>query len=146
MFFKDKKEKMAVWEWGENRTIQRISMDVDTAVVLHPKKPRAHHLIHDFTMRDHVYGGLALLVWQRDSFPKHPFRNIDAFLKSQLEDINQIAKDRAKSAKDKALDDAQRNRLAIMFTMLGYVFGIAVLLAIIYMVIQNGGLENLKFW
>ena len=145
-FRKQKSETRPVWEWGEDRQIKRISMQVESGVVINNKKNRAYHMIHDFMMRDHIKGGLVILTWQRDAFPKHPFRDIDAFRKQQLDDINQIAKESAKSAKDKAMDDTNRNRLVGMFTILGYTFGITILLGIVFMVFSSGAMSNWKFW
>ncbi len=141
-----KPEKRPVWHWGEDRRIQRIMMEVESGFCEDTKTRRAYHMIHDFMMRDLIGGGLTILVWQRDAFPKHPFRKLDDTRKAQLEQINTIANERAKTAKDKALEDSRNMKMATMLTSLGYAFGITILLGIIFMVWQGGGFKNFKLF
>ena len=140
-FGKDKLEKRPVWQWGEDRTIRRALMEVESGAVEDNKNSRAFHSIQDFMMRDHIKGGLTLLVWQRDAFPKNPFRTLDTAQKAQLEDINKIADEMGRKAKDKALDDRRRSQQMLMFNILGYVFGITILLVLAFLIWQNGGIS-----
>lgn len=141
--FGKKVEKRPVWHWGEDRVIKRKMLEVESGVVLDNKVCRAHHMIHDFMMRDAIEGGLALVAWQRDAFPKHPFRKLDTVRKSQLEDINKIAAECGRTVKDRAIEEQKQYQFQSMLTMLGFIFGIIILISIIYMIWQGGGLENL---
>lgn len=146
LFKKNKKDFLPVWVWQEDREIKRVEMEVTPGAVIDSKNSRAYHMIHDLMIRDHIVGGLTLVVWQRDAFPKNPFRSLDNVRQSQLEDINRIANEKGRTAKDQALLEAYRNKMVMMLTTMGYVFGIAVLLGIAFMVVRSGGVSNLKFW
>lgn len=140
-FLSKKEEKRPVWHWGEDRRITRNLWKVGNGVIEDFKTTRAFHSVQEFIMNDHVFGGLTLLVWQRDAFPKNPFRNIDSVKQQQLDDIDSIADEAGRIAKDKALEDNRRNKLLMMFTTLGYVFGITILLVLGFMIWKNGGIN-----
>lgn len=141
--FGKKKEKRRVWHWGEDRVITNKELEVESGVVMDNKDNLAFHSVQEFVMNDMIGGGLTLLVWQRDAFPKNPFRNLEDIRKAQLDDIDSIADEAGRIAKDKAIEDSRRNKLLNMFTTLGYIFGIIIAITFLVLVWQNGGIQNI---
>lgn len=135
------KNKNNIWQWSEDREIRYMKLDVGSGTVDDNKNCRSYHSAQECIMKDHIKGGLTLAVWQRDAFPKNPFCDIDEAKKKQLSDIDAIAEEAGRVAKDKAIEDTRRNKLLNMFVTLGYVFGITVLIAFGWLIYQNGGIE-----
>lgn len=140
-FIFNPKAKLPVWLYGEGRTIKRFKGNVLSGAVEHSKEPWAFHMMQDFMMRDHIKGGLAIIVWQRDAFPRNPFRNVDEAYKRQLQDIDKIADEAGRTAKDKALEDRRKNSIFMALIALGLIFGIVILIIMAFTIWRNGGIS-----
>lgn len=141
-WFSGKKvDKLPYYQWGENGKITRNIAEVESGALCDNKLNRAYHSIPDFKMRDHIKGGLVLLVWQRDAFPKNPFRQLDDVRERQLKDINMIAGEAGKTAKHQMIDERHREKLLNMFTTLGYAFGITILIVLAFVIWKSGGIN-----
>jgi len=127
---------------SDNR-IKYLSLNVKDAVIEDEESYRAWHLLPELMIPDHVHGGMAFLLSERSAIPFHPFHTLETYREQQLNDIKAIAAEARKGVKEAARNDLRRQRIATMVTTMGYLFGILVVIALIFLIWKEGGFNDL---